>query len=144
MTRVFVPRDSGALAVGAEQVAQAIAREAQARNIPIEIVRTGSRGLYWLEPMIVVETAVGRIAYGPIDGRRCCLRCSTPTCWQAGRIPSGSARPSASPFWHARPGSRSRAAGSSIRARSRTIGPTAAIAASSKHWRSAPPASSTL
>jgi formate dehydrogenase iron-sulfur subunit len=37
MTRVFVPRDSGALAVGAEQVAQAIAREAQTRNIPIEI-----------------------------------------------------------------------------------------------------------
>ena len=66
MTRVFVPRDSGALAVGAEQVAQAIAREAQTRNIPIEIVRTGSRGLYWLEPMIVVETAVGRIAYGPL------------------------------------------------------------------------------
>ena len=66
MTRVFVPRDSGALAVGAEQVAQAIAREAQTRNIPIEIGRTGSRGLYWLEPMIVVETAVGRIAYGPM------------------------------------------------------------------------------
>jgi formate dehydrogenase iron-sulfur subunit len=52
MTRVFVPCDSGALAVGAEEVAQAIAREAQARNIPVEIVRTGSRGLYWLEPLV--------------------------------------------------------------------------------------------
>src|SRR5258705_7089735 len=66
MTRIFIPRDSGALAVGAEEVAQAIAREAQARNIPIEIVRTGSRGLYWLEPMIVVETAVDPIAYRPM------------------------------------------------------------------------------
>jgi len=66
MTRVFVPRDSGALAVGAEPVARAIAREAEARNIPVEIVRTGSRGLYWLEPMIEVETGAGRIAYGPV------------------------------------------------------------------------------
>jgi formate dehydrogenase iron-sulfur subunit len=61
MTRVFILRDSGALAVGAEAVAQAIAGEAEARNIPLEIVRTGSRGLYWLEPMIVIETAIGRI-----------------------------------------------------------------------------------
>src|SRR5215470_182671 len=66
MTRVFVPRDSGALAVGAEQVARAIAREAEMRNVPVEIVRTGSRGLYWLEPMIEVETGSGRIAYGPV------------------------------------------------------------------------------
>src|SRR5215468_11337562 len=67
MTRVFVARDSGALAVGADEVAQAIAREAKARNIPLEIVRTGSRGLYWLEPMIVIETAIGRVAYGPMS-----------------------------------------------------------------------------
>src|SRR5262250_2741788 len=66
MTRVFVPRDSGALAVGAEQVARAIAREAEMRNIPVEIVRTGSRGLYWLEPMVEVETGAGRVAYGPV------------------------------------------------------------------------------
>src|SRR5215510_2145297 len=66
MTRVFVPRDSGALAVGAEPVARAIAREAEARNILVEVVRTGSRGLYWLEPMIEVEIGTGRLAYGPV------------------------------------------------------------------------------
>src|SRR5262249_3407257 len=66
MTRIFVPRASGALAVGAEPVARAIAREAEARNIPVEIVRTGSRGLYWLEPMIEVEISTGRVAYGPV------------------------------------------------------------------------------
>jgi len=66
MTRVFVPRDSGTLAVGGERVARAIAREAEARRLPVEIIRTGSRGLYWLEPMIEVETSEGRIAYGPV------------------------------------------------------------------------------
>jgi formate dehydrogenase iron-sulfur subunit len=29
-------------------------------------VRTGSRGLFWLEPLIEVETAAGRIGYGPV------------------------------------------------------------------------------
>ena len=64
--RVFIPRDSGALAVGAEEVASALQAEATRRNASLEIVRTGSRGLYWLEPMIEVETARGRIAYGPL------------------------------------------------------------------------------
>jgi formate dehydrogenase iron-sulfur subunit len=59
MTRVFVPRDAAALAVGADAVAAALAGHA-------EIVRTGSRGLFWLEPMIEVETPAGRIAYGPV------------------------------------------------------------------------------
>src|SRR5262245_7374956 len=66
MIRVFVPRDSGALAVGAERVARAIAEQAMARRLPVEIVRTGSRGLFWLEPMVEVETDEGRIAYGPV------------------------------------------------------------------------------
>ena len=59
MTRVFVPRDVAALALGAEGVAAALAPHAT-------VVRTGSRGLFWLEPMIEVETAAGRIAYGPV------------------------------------------------------------------------------
>jgi formate dehydrogenase iron-sulfur subunit len=58
--RLFIPKDSAAVAVGADEVAQAFA----ARGI--EAVRTGSRGLFWLEPMIEVETAAGRIAYGPV------------------------------------------------------------------------------
>jgi formate dehydrogenase iron-sulfur subunit len=61
-----VPRDSAALAVGAEAVATALAAAARRAALPLEIVRTGSRGLYWLEPMIEVETAAGRIAYGPV------------------------------------------------------------------------------
>ena len=64
--RVFVPRDTGALAVGAEEVARALSDAAVRRGLPVEIVRTGSRGLYWLEPMVEIETAGGRVAYGPV------------------------------------------------------------------------------
>ena len=66
MTRVFVPGDSGARSVGADAVAQAISIEAGMRGVKVEIVRTGSRGLYWLEPLVEVETAAGRVAYGPV------------------------------------------------------------------------------
>ena len=64
--RVFIPRDAGALAVGADEVAAALRSEAARRGIAIDIVRTGSRGLYWLEPMIEVATQAGRVAYGPV------------------------------------------------------------------------------
>jgi formate dehydrogenase iron-sulfur subunit len=67
--RIYVPRDSGALAVGAEEVAIALATAARRRDMPLDIVRTGSRGLYWLEPMIEVMTPAGRIAYGPVGAR---------------------------------------------------------------------------
>ena len=60
MTRVFVPRDAAALALGADAVARALEGHAT-------VVRTGSRGMFWLEPMIEVETEAGRIAYGPVS-----------------------------------------------------------------------------
>src|SRR5262249_23254766 len=62
----FIPCDAGALAVGADEVAAAIREVANDRMLEVEIVRTGSRGLYWLEPMVEVETPTGRIAYGPV------------------------------------------------------------------------------
>lgn len=63
---IYIPRDSGALALGADRVARAIGEEAQARGRQVRIVRNGSRGLYWLEPMVEVETEKGRLAYGPV------------------------------------------------------------------------------
>jgi formate dehydrogenase iron-sulfur subunit len=65
--RIYVPRDTAAIAVGADEVAVAIAEQAQARGIEIDIVRNGSRGLLWLETLVEVETAAGRIAYGPVQ-----------------------------------------------------------------------------
>jgi formate dehydrogenase iron-sulfur subunit len=66
MIKVFVPRDAAALSMGADAVAKAIAAEAKKRNCKVEIVRNGSRGMLWLEPLIEVETANGRVAYGPV------------------------------------------------------------------------------
>ena len=63
---VFVPRDAGALSLGAGEVAHAIAREATARDIELRLIRNGSRGAYWLEPLVEVATARGRVAYGPV------------------------------------------------------------------------------
>jgi formate dehydrogenase iron-sulfur subunit len=62
---VFVPRDSAAISVGADDVASAIAREAEKRKASLRMVRTGSRGLFWLEPLVEVATAKGRMGYGP-------------------------------------------------------------------------------
>jgi formate dehydrogenase iron-sulfur subunit len=64
--RIFVPGDAGAVAVGADEVALALEKAAGKSGTAIEIVRTGSRGLYWLEPMIEIATAQGRVAYGPM------------------------------------------------------------------------------
>jgi len=64
--RFFIPCDAGALAVGADEVAAAIRKVANDRKLEVEIVRTGSRGLYWLEPMVEVETPIGRVACGPL------------------------------------------------------------------------------
>ncbi len=64
--RVFVPGDSGALSAGADGTAAAIRAHAAAQGLGLDVVRTGSRGMYWLEPLVEVETAAGRMAYGPV------------------------------------------------------------------------------
>jgi len=66
-TRIYVPCDSASLAVGADAVAARIAAEAARRGLDIQIVRNGTRGLLWLEPLVEVETPQGRIGFGPVD-----------------------------------------------------------------------------
>ena len=63
---IYVPCDAAALSVGAETVAKAIAAEAAKRNIDIRLLRNGTRGMLWLEPLVEVQTARGRVAYGPV------------------------------------------------------------------------------
>ena len=68
---VYVPCDSAALSLGSDKVATGIAQEAAKRNIKVNLIRNGSRGLFWLEPLVEVETVKGRIAYGPVSKWRC-------------------------------------------------------------------------
>ncbi|ODR97660.1 formate dehydrogenase [Methyloceanibacter superfactus] len=70
MTRIYISRDSGALCVGAEAVAKKFRDEAKSRGLDVEIVRTGSRGMYWLEPLVEVETPQGRVGYGPVKAAK--------------------------------------------------------------------------
>ena len=64
--KIYVPRDAAALGVGAEATAHAVTAEAKRRGIPVELIRNGSRGLLWLEPMVEVEVDGTRVAYGPV------------------------------------------------------------------------------
>lgn len=66
MIRIFVPRDSAARSIGADEVAAAIEAGLRDRGIDAEIVRNGSRGMLWLEPLVEVETAAGRVGFGPV------------------------------------------------------------------------------
>ncbi len=63
---VYVPRDAAALAAGADAVAAAIVTEAQRHGRVVHLVRNGSRGMFWLEPLVEVATPQGRVAYGPV------------------------------------------------------------------------------
>jgi formate dehydrogenase iron-sulfur subunit len=63
---VYVPRDSAALAVGADAVADLLVAECARRGLPLNLVRNGSRGLLWLETLVEVATPQGRVAYGPV------------------------------------------------------------------------------
>ena len=65
-TTVYVPRDAAARSVGADDVAIRIADAARATGADVRIVRNGSRGLLWLEPLVEVATESGRVAYGPV------------------------------------------------------------------------------
>jgi formate dehydrogenase iron-sulfur subunit len=64
--RLYVPCDAVAIALDADRVVDALLLQASARGIAVEIVRNGSRGLHWLEPMVEAVGREGRIAYGPV------------------------------------------------------------------------------
>jgi formate dehydrogenase iron-sulfur subunit len=83
MTRIFVPKDAAALALGANKLAAKIAAEAKARGQAVDIVRTGSRGALFLEPLVEVETPQGRIGYGPASAA------DVPSLFDAGFLAGG-------------------------------------------------------
>lgn len=60
--KIYIPRDAAAVSVGADEVAEAFAAKGG-----VEMIRTGSRGLLWLEPMVEIATDQGRVAFGPVE-----------------------------------------------------------------------------
>lgn len=66
-TRIFIPCDTTALSMGADNLVAHFMAEAEKHDSTIEIIRNGSRGMFWLEPLVEVETPVGRMAYGPVE-----------------------------------------------------------------------------
>ena len=66
MITIYVPCDASAVSLGADEVASAIRAEADRTKTEIKIIRNGSRGMFWLEPLVEVATPQGRIAYGPV------------------------------------------------------------------------------
>ncbi|WP_370251389.1 formate dehydrogenase beta subunit [Nioella sp.] len=65
--KIWVPLDSAAKALGADEVAGAIASEAAARGLDVQVIRNGSRGMIWLEPLVEVEQDGVRVGYGPVS-----------------------------------------------------------------------------
>lgn len=64
--RIYVPLDSAAKSLGADEVAQALEAEAKTRGLDVEVIRNGTRGMIWLEPLVEVETEAGRVGYGAV------------------------------------------------------------------------------
>jgi formate dehydrogenase iron-sulfur subunit len=64
--KIYLPLDSAAVALGADEIAEALHLHAKAKGVDLTIVRNGSRGMVWLEPMAEVETPEGRLAFGPL------------------------------------------------------------------------------
>jgi formate dehydrogenase iron-sulfur subunit len=65
--KIYVPLDSAAKALGADDVAEAIATEAAARGLDVQVIRNGTRGMIWLEPLVEVEQDGVRVGYGPVS-----------------------------------------------------------------------------
>ena len=63
MKTVYIPMDSAALALGADELVAPLQAWASDHGQEIRIVRNGSRGMLWLEPLIEVETERGRVGY---------------------------------------------------------------------------------
>lgn len=66
-TTIYISGDSTAISIGANRTAAAVVKEAAQRGIEITLVRNGSRGLYWLEPLVEVVVNGERVAYGAVN-----------------------------------------------------------------------------
>nr|WP_320166662.1 NADH-quinone oxidoreductase subunit NuoF [uncultured Methylophaga sp.] len=68
--RIYIPCDTTALSLGADQIAEAVQQEIEQRGLDAAIVRNGSRGMLWLEPLVEVDTSQGRVGYGAVSAQQ--------------------------------------------------------------------------
>ncbi len=76
-SKVYVPRETAAVSVGADDVAVAIARQSKERGSDIQLLRNGSWGASWLEPLVEVEVGASASPTGtwrPATSRACSTR----------------------------------------------------------------------
>ena len=64
--KIYVPLDSAAVALGADMLVSEIKAEAARRGMTLDVVRNGSRGMVWLEPLVEIVSASGRLGFGPL------------------------------------------------------------------------------
>ncbi len=64
--QLLIPQDTTACALGADRVASRLLVEAKSRDLDVEVVRNGSRGLFWLEPLLEVQMDNRRLGFGPV------------------------------------------------------------------------------
>lgn len=67
MVKIYIPADTTACALGADAVAAEVTLQARNRELDITVVRNGSRGAFWLEPLVEIETGGSRYCYGPVN-----------------------------------------------------------------------------
>ena len=69
MMKIYIPADTTACALGADKVAAEVVLQAQSRGLDVEVKRNGSRGAFWLEPLLEIEAGEDRYAFGPMHPR---------------------------------------------------------------------------
>jgi formate dehydrogenase iron-sulfur subunit len=85
-TRILVPDETSACSLGADAVADAIARQIESTGLDARVVRNGSRGMYWLEPLIELDLPGGRIGFGPVTAA------DVPSLFDGKRLPDAAHR----------------------------------------------------
>ena len=66
MINIFVPQDTTALALGSDEIASLLTESISSRGLDVKLIRNGSRGMFWLEPLLEIEFEGDRFGFGPI------------------------------------------------------------------------------
>ena len=66
MIDVFVPQDTTALALGSDGIASLLTQLSKSRGLDLNLTRNGSRGMFWLEPLLEVDLEGIRVGFGPM------------------------------------------------------------------------------